>query len=133
PAGSGGASYLALANWDSDRWDWFVPEAGGRVNLPFLEPYHVFGGNLLACVLCTGVEDSELDFLRIGSLPPEAVLSASPGAGLIPLSVSFDASASTDSDSTIAEYRWDCDGDGVFETSTGLDPALQHEYTAAGE
>src|SRR6185369_14628500 len=39
-------------------------------------------------------------------------------------SVTFDASASKDSDGTIAKYQWDLDGNGTFETSTGTTPTV---------
>ena len=46
--------------------------------------------------------------------------------------VRFDASASTDPDGTIAEYRWDPEGDGSFSFSTGTSPYLDKEYALAG-
>jgi PKD repeat protein len=46
--------------------------------------------------------------------------------------VSFDASASSDSDGTIAKYEWDLDGNGTFETSTGTTPTVSHTYASGG-
>jgi len=53
----------------------------------------------------------EIDILEetVVNAPPEALFSANPMSGTAPLSVSFDASASSDSDGTIANYSWDFD------------------------
>jgi hypothetical protein len=44
----------------------------------------------------------------------------------------FDGSASSDPDGSIADYRWDLDGDGSFETDTGTTPFTSTSYPAAG-
>ncbi len=55
---------------------------------------------------------------------PTAVVSATPTSGTSPLVASFDGSASTDSDGTIASYIWNF-GDG----STASGPKASHTYT----
>ncbi len=47
--------------------------------------------------------------------------------------VTFNASASSDPDGTIAKYEWDLDGNGSFETNSGSNPIVTHGYTAEGE
>ncbi len=47
-------------------------------------------------------------------------------------SVSFDASASSDPDGTIAKYEWDLDGNGSYETNTGTTPTTSHTFPTAG-
>jgi PKD repeat protein len=47
-------------------------------------------------------------------------------------SVSFDGSASEDSDGSIVEYRWDFDGDGTVESTT-TSATVSHTYGSAGE
>ncbi|MDX6609099.1 MAG: hypothetical protein QOF85_1024 [Solirubrobacterales bacterium] len=47
-------------------------------------------------------------------------------------SVSFDASASSDPDGTIAKYEWDLDGNGSYETDTGTTPTTSHTFPTAG-
>ena len=42
--------------------------------------------------------------------------------------VSFDASASSDPDGTIAKYEWDLDGNGSYETNTGTTPTTTTTY-----
>lgn len=57
---------------------------------------------------------------------PSASFTATPTQGSSPLTVSFDASASTDTDGTIASFSWNF-GDG----STGSGKTVQHTYTTA--
>jgi PKD repeat protein len=52
------------------------------------------------------------------NVPPTASLSASPDSGDAPLTVSFDASGSSDSDGTIIQFAWDFNGDGLIDTTT---------------
>ena len=59
--------------------------------------------------------------------PPVADFVASPGTGIAPLLVNFDASLSSDSDGTIESYEW-AFGDGG--TATGV--TTSHSYAAAG-
>ena len=62
------------------------------------------------------------------SSPPVALFSASTVNGTAPLSVDFDASASTDADGDTLSYFWDF-GDGT--TDTGI--TVNHVYTIIGE
>lgn len=76
---------------------------------------------LLACILvllagCGG-----------GNRSPKASFTASPSTGTFPLSVYFDASASSDPDGTIAGFSWDF-GDGT--SATGV--TAVHTYEASG-
>lgn len=61
------------------------------------------------------------------NIPPVAEFVASPTSGSAPLSVTFDASRSTDSDGTILSYRWTF-GDGA----TGLGEVKSHTYELPG-
>jgi PKD repeat protein len=58
---------------------------------------------------------------------PTAAFTATPNSGPVPVTVSFDASVSTDPDNDIATYSWDF-GDG----STGSGVTTSHEYTTPG-
>ena len=60
--------------------------------------------------------------------PPNADFTSNPSSGTAPLTVSFDASASTDPDGSIASYTWDF-GDGSAPAS-GVQ--VSHTYTALG-
>lgn len=58
---------------------------------------------------------------------PTAAFAATPASGSAPLSVSFNASSSTDGDGAITGYAWDF-GDG----SSGSGQATSHTYTTSG-
>jgi PKD repeat protein len=45
---------------------------------------------------------------------------------------SFDGSASSDTDGSITNYKWDLDGNGSFETDTGSTALTSHTYTTTG-
>jgi len=59
---------------------------------------------------------------------PTAQFTVTPDIGSFPLTVSFDASASTDPDGTITQYQWDF-GDG--ESGSGM--SSEHIYQTAGQ
>ena len=63
----------------------------------------------------------------VANNPPTAIFTASPTSGQAPLTVSFNASASTDSDGIISSYAWSF-GDGAIASGV----AESHTYTDAG-
>ncbi|MCJ7581349.1 MAG: PKD domain-containing protein [Candidatus Aminicenantes bacterium] len=60
--------------------------------------------------------------------PPAASLVVSSSGGLVPFTVNFDASGSTDSDGNIIDHRWDF-GDG----SSAKGAVVSHTYTQTGK
>jgi PKD repeat protein len=62
-----------------------------------------------------------------GNQAPVASFTADPLSGDAPLTVSFDATASSDPDGTIVAYDWD-----LRDGSTGTGVTISHEYTLAG-
>jgi PKD repeat protein len=70
--------------------------------------------------------------LTINNRGPTASFTASPGAPLTAQPVNFDASASNDPDGAIANYKWDLDGNGTFESDSGTDATVSHSYPSAG-
>ncbi|MEP0815019.1 MAG: PKD domain-containing protein [bacterium] len=63
---------------------------------------------------------------------PVALLYISPSSGKVPLEVSLDSRGSYDPDGTIANFQFDLDGDGTFETDNGGYGFVQHTYEAEG-
>lgn len=67
-------------------------------------------------------ESSATQAITVGT-PPVAVLAASPTSGGSPLTVSFDASESYDTDGNIVSYKWD-----FGDNTTGTGQLAQHTY-----
>ena len=65
--------------------------------------------------------------IYIGNIDPVASVTAVPTTGTTPLTVDFDASASVDTDGTIAGYAWDF-GDGQTALSSAISVA-SHQFT----
>jgi hypothetical protein len=63
---------------------------------------------------------------------PTASFTASPNPVTTGALVSFNASASSDPDGPLADFSWDLDGNGSFETDTGTTPTASRSYGAAG-
>jgi hypothetical protein len=59
---------------------------------------------------------------------PAATLSASTQAPATGEQVTFDASGSSDADGSITTYKWDLDGDGLYERDTGRNPVTSKVY-----
>lgn len=76
--------------------------------------------------------DPATQSVTVKNVPPTAQLSFTPAAPETGQAVAFSAAGSNDPDGTIADYRWDLDGDGVFETDTGTSPSASRSYATAG-
>lgn len=59
-----------------------------------------------------------------------ASFTAEPTAGTAPLTVTFDASESSDPDGEIVEYEWDLDGDGNYDDGDTIE--VEYTYTQYG-
>jgi PKD repeat protein len=66
------------------------------------------------------------------SEPPVAQFFVSPSPGKTNQAVTFNASLSRDSNGTITGYRWDFDGDDVYDTSWITSPVVTHSYALQG-
>lgn len=47
-------------------------------------------------------------------------------------SISVDLDGTVDAPAGVATYQWDFEGDGIFDSSSSVSPAVQHTYTAYG-
>ncbi|MGK0176200.1 MAG: PKD repeat protein [Lentimonas sp.] len=78
--------------------------------------------------LFLGTDPNTEDAGSFDSLNPSVGLSITPDTGEVPLTVTFDASASMDRDGEIVSYEWDFDGDGAVDQSTTTS-IIEHTYT----
>ncbi len=124
--------WLGLSRWDKDRWDWYEGSLSGITDLPFIDKYFNFSGDLLLIVARTGTDWSTHGGVSLGGPTPVAAISADITEGDTPLNVHLDASASNPVEGTITKYEWDADGDGVYETDSGTTPTLDTVYSSNG-
>jgi glucose/arabinose dehydrogenase len=66
-----------------------------------------------------------------GNTPPNAVATATPNAGPVPLHVAFDGRQSNDPDGDAITYAWDLDGDGAYDDSTSATPTRDYAQSGA--
>jgi YD repeat-containing protein len=71
--------------------------------------------------------------LTVQNKAPTASFAATPNPAQTLTQVTFDASASSDSDGTVTKYEWDLDGNGSYESSTGSTPIATRSFENAGE
>lgn len=65
-----------------------------------------------------------------GNQPPTARATATPDSGPLPLTVSFDGTASDDPEGGPLSYAWDLDGDGTYDDSGAAKPTFTYETAA---
>lgn len=125
----------AASSSDTDgtvtTWAW---DFGDGATATDVSPTHTFEAEGSYTVTLSVTDDAGAtasSTLVIGVGPanagPAATFTTSVGSGKAPLGVAFDASASADSDGTIATYEWDF-GDGA--TATGATPL--HTFSKPG-
>ena len=130
-----------VPGWTGSRqWGKYTQQQSAAINLVAGQLYYIEalqkeggGADNLAVgwELPNGVQERPIPGLRLlpfGSAAPTASFTANPSSGTAPLSVDFDASASTDYDGSIVSYSWDF-GDG--NNGTGTTPT--HTYTLEGD
>jgi PKD repeat protein len=70
--------------------------------------------------------------VTIQNRAPAASFTATPSTALSGTPVAFNGSASSDPDGTVAQYEWDLDGNGSYETNTGTTPTVSQTYATPG-
>lgn len=123
---------VALANWDSERWDWFSSDLSYRYLWDSLAPYTSESNQLLLVILIqegSGEDLRQIQFLH--SAPPFAQLLIDPEQVQAGQSFSLDASASSD-DIGITLLHWDLDADGSFNEA-GVERSFNGLLQASAE
>lgn len=126
-------TYLGLANWSEDCWEWFVLGPAGFRPFASFEQYLGLTGALMAVVVQTGTEICRLRYLRLGPQQLFATLSAVPARGVVPLEVTLTAQGSYSLAGNIVEAVWDFEGDGSLDVSSGALLEKDHTYDPPGE
>jgi len=72
------------------------------------------------------------NFALSTNAPPVASFTVGPNPATAGAPVTFNAGASSDPEGPIADYAWDLDGDGSFETDTGTTPVVTRSYAGPG-
>jgi PKD repeat protein len=110
-------------------WSWNFGDGGTSTQQHPTHSYSTKGDKLV----CLNVKDSNNQYnsgcrtVKVKNEFPIARFFANPTSGNAPLTVSFDASSSSDSDGTIVSYQWNF-GDG----STGSNVRTSHTYSSKG-
>jgi hypothetical protein len=81
-------------------------------------------------LLYANFDGGQIRRIQYANNPPNAVATANPTSGPVPLTVQFNGSGSSDPDGDALSYAWDLDGDGAYDDSTAVNPSFT--YTAAG-
>ena len=79
-----------------------------------------------------GATDVDDNTLVVSNGRPNASFTISPNPAQIGETVTFNASASTDADGTIARYEWDLDGLPGYEVDGGSSPTTTQSYMSSG-
>lgn len=70
--------------------------------------------------------------IMVYNSPPQAIVSADPSNGPVPLTVNLSGSGSFDPDGSIVLYEWDFNGNGTYEYSSPTSGNTTHTYTTIG-
>jgi len=132
----GSSVWIALSDYAAGCWCMHGPYANGKTLALDDSQYTSPAGDLYVAVVVSGGSSAVVEALSVRTIrppnqPPTASLTAAPAYGDAPLTVSFDASGSSDPDGTIRYYLWDFDGDGGYERTT-FTPTTAYTYTAVG-
>jgi hypothetical protein len=131
-----GNLFVALGNLQNDRWDWYVPDAAGGIELSSFEPYTEQFGDILVAVLVLGEEERHLEWLLAGDqaiveVAIEHDLKVNLSQNLAPLTVNFNALVDFYGGAA-AGYAWDFESDGSIDFSGAEADTAQHTFSEPG-
>lgn len=123
--------YFAIADFSTNRWNWKQSDGSRMLDLPEFANYISTDGYIFFCVLMTGIDPGQVDFVRIGTgFAPSGTLKSDKNLGPYPLTVNFTADF-VDTDGYFAEYQWDFDNDGTID-ETSTEATLEHVFPVPG-
>ncbi|MDQ4041423.1 MAG: PKD domain-containing protein, partial [Actinomycetota bacterium] len=124
-------SSLVRYEWDFDGNGVYEHDAGAQ---PTTQHAFPGPGDVVVGLRVTDAHGGSATTTRTVAvtLAPSASFSATPNPVSLDRAVAFDASASRDDDGAIVRHEWDLDGNGSYETDTGVLPVAGRAYAAAG-
>ena len=123
---------VARYEWDLDGDGSFETDTG---TTPTVSQTYASPGTLQVGLRVTDSDSAGAQTSRtitVDNRGPAASFTATPNPASAGSRADFDASGSTDPDGTIARYEWDLDGNGSFETDTGVTPTTSRVYPTPG-
>ena len=123
---------VAGYEWDLDGDGSFETDTGGT---PQAQASYPKSGTRTIAVRVTddeGASGRAATQIQVQNRGPQAAIEASTTTPSSGEDVTFDASGSSDADGEIANYEWDLDGDGSFETDTGDTAQISRSFAHSG-
>jgi PKD repeat protein len=129
-AGSTGDPGVAKYDWDLDGNGTFETSTG---TTPSVTTSYQSAGTRTVAVKVTDTlgTTATASLNEIVNQAPIAAFTDAPNPAFVGEVVHFDGSSSSDDD-TIADYAWDLDNNGTFETDTHAVPTVTKKFTAPG-
>jgi hypothetical protein len=128
----GGEPLLDVAVLDPDSESRNFETTGQRMYLYFVRFHYVVNAQGCFQTLNRDLDRVPIEFSATGAAAASASFSISRSSTSTGRSVTFDASSSKTVGDIPATYRWDLDGNGTFETSTGRVPRATRSYDTPG-
>jgi PKD repeat protein len=127
-----GGSTIPVGAVPNYEWDWHNDDIYDLDSGTDYAVSYTFadGGEYLVLLRVTdslGGQDTDTVSIAVNA-PPQVELVADTSEGDVPLTVSFDGSASMDADGSIVLWEWDLDGDRVYEISSPDQNTAEHIY-----